>query len=74
MSSLTTKEAFLAAFAFIEDRYKIIRSDDLANMLSDMSLLSDYETADPAVWHEWCEAVEKAKSGEVDARVKLRRR
>jgi len=71
MSTLTTKEAFLAAFAFIEDRYNIIRSDDLANMLSDMSLLSDCNTADPAVWHEWCAAVEKAKSGEVDARVKL---
>lgn len=72
MSNMTSKEAYLATYAFLEVRYNMVQSDDLGNLLSDMSLLSDCNTADPAIWDDWCAAVEKAKSGNVDAGVVLK--
>lgn len=63
MESLSKKEAYLAMFAFLEERYEMTQSDDLGVLLGSMMLLDDGETADPAVWHEWCDAIEKSLSG-----------
>ena len=67
MGTLTDKEAFLAMFVFLQERYERLRSDDLAALLSDLSLLPDGGTADPAAWQSWLTAIEKAKTGAVDA-------
>jgi hypothetical protein len=72
MEMLTEDEAYLAMFAYLEYRWNIIKSPDLANCLSDMSLLPDGSSADPAIKHEWQEAVKLVKAGKVDASQKLR--
>lgn len=73
MDSLTIEEAYLAMFAFIEKRYRLTSSDDLAVLLSDMSLNFPGGTADPALQDDWEEAVELVRSGKVDAMQRLKR-
>ncbi len=72
MSSLSTKEAYLAMFAFLEHRYGMTTSDDIGALLGNMALLNDGGTADPAVWADWLDAVEKASSGGVSADLGLK--
>jgi hypothetical protein len=71
MDSLTTEEAYLAMFAFIEKRYRLTTSDDLASFLGDMSLMFSGGTADPAPQDDWDEAVSLARAGKVDAMQRL---
>ena len=73
MDSLTTEEAYLAMFAFIEKRYRLTSSDDLASFLSDMSLMFSGGTADPALQDDWEEAVSLARAGKVDAMQRLKK-
>ena len=73
MELLTEDEAYLAMFAYLEYRWNIIKSPDLANCLSDMSLLADGSSADPAIKHEWREAIKLVKAGKVDAMQRLRK-
>ena len=72
MATLTEEEAYLAMFAFLESRWNITNSPDIGNCLSDMSLLADGTSADPAVKDDWLKAVELATSGKVDTTSKLR--
>ncbi|MEO1246218.1 MAG: hypothetical protein AAFX56_11110 [Pseudomonadota bacterium] len=74
MNTLSEEEAYLAMFAFIEKRYRLTASDDLASFLSDMSLLFEGGTADPALQGDWKEALELARDGKVDAMQSLRRK
>ncbi|MEM7430999.1 MAG: hypothetical protein AAF351_03565 [Pseudomonadota bacterium] len=74
MNTLSIDEAYLAMFAFIEKRYRLTASDDLASFLGDMSLLFDGGTADPALQDDWKEAVELVRDGKVDAMQRLRRK
>jgi hypothetical protein len=74
MDSLTTEEAYLAMFAFVEKRYRLTSSDDLASFLSDMSLNFSGGTADPALEHDWKESVDLARAGQVDAMARLKKR
>lgn len=46
---------------------------ELADILGSMSLLPDGTPADPAFAQEWAEAIEQAVSGQVSARLELRR-
>lgn len=73
MDSLTQDEAYLAMFAFIEKRYRLTSSDDLAGFLSDMSLMFSGGTADPALQDDWKESVRLALAGQVDAMQRLRK-
>ena len=68
---LTEIEAYSAMFAFLEMRYEMTTSDDLAGLLGSLSLLPDGSPADPAVWQDWIVAVDKAKAGRVDSDMKL---
>jgi hypothetical protein len=72
MDPVTDKEAFLAMFAFLEDYYARTKSDDVGALLGSLSLLPDGDTADPASWQDWQRALQKAKNGTIDARLKLR--
>lgn len=72
MSKLTEKEAFAAMFAFLEHRFSLTASDDLASLLGGMSLLPDGAPADAALWQDWLNAVHKAKAGEVRGNLDLR--
>lgn len=73
MDTVTDKEAFLAMYAFLEEYYKQTHSDDVGGLLGELSLLPDGGTADPAAWHDWLQAIQKAKEGKVDAQLRLRR-
>lgn len=69
---LTSHEAYLAMFAFLEELARRDGSDsELNRFLSAMSFLPDGGTADGAMWHDWLKAVQRARSGEVDARLIL---
>lgn len=62
MNETTQKEAYLSMFAFLERYYELTKSDDIGSLLGSMSLLQDGETADPAIWNDWLEAIEKVKN------------
>jgi hypothetical protein len=56
---LTLDEAYDAMVDFLETYYKETNSDDIACLLSEMQLISEGQTADPADWHNWKESVDK---------------
>ena len=68
---MTKKEAYVAMYAYLVRVYERTQSDDLGGLLGDMSMTSDQETADPAVWFEWYECVDKAKRGEIETQLSL---
>ena len=73
MDKLSLREAYAAMYAFLERRYQITESDELANILTGMSLVSDDKPVDPAVWSEWVKAIDSAKAGKVDVYLRLRK-
>jgi hypothetical protein len=56
---LTVLEAYKAMFYFLENLYKLTKSDDLGGVLGSMMLLEDESTADPAYWDDWLNAIKK---------------
>lgn len=66
---LNLREAYLAMFAFLDELHQRTKWDALGSLLSDLSLLPDGTTADPAAWGDWLRCVEKARQGNVDARL-----
>lgn len=73
MTELTKQEAYLAMYSFLEHEYEMTKSDDIGSLLGGMSLLKDGGTADPAAWSDWENSINKVKSGEVDALLKLQK-
>lgn len=71
MNNLSEKEAYAAMFAFLENHYRLTESDDLATLLSSMSLLPDGSTADPAIQEDWLYALEQARAGKVRVDLQL---
>jgi hypothetical protein len=69
---LSKQEAYAAMFAFLEHWFGLTKSDELGALLGSMSLLPDGRTADPALWEDWCAAVERAKSGAVRLDMELK--
>lgn len=69
--SLSSREAYLAMFSFLEDYYSRTQSDEIGSMLSGLCLMSDGKPMDPAYWDEWEQAVQKALNGNVDAEMRL---
>ena len=64
---MTDDEAYAAMFYFLEQYWEQVKGADdngiLAGLLSDMSLLQDGTTADPAARQNWNEAVDFALKG-----------
>ncbi|GAB2204987.1 hypothetical protein ROS1_18030 [Roseibium sp. ROS1] len=71
MVKMDEKQSYLAMFSFLEDYYHRTKSDEIGAMLGAMCLASDGKPMDPAYWHEWKQAVQKAINGEVDAEMRL---
>jgi hypothetical protein len=44
---------------FLEGFYSRTQSDDVGWLLSDLMMLEDRRTADPAAWDDWMECVRK---------------
>ena len=72
MTRLSKREAYLAMFSFLEQRYDMTKSDELGALLGSMSLLRDGGTADPAIWEDWCQAVLQAQTDDVKADLDLK--
>jgi hypothetical protein len=58
-------------YAFLEHYYQLTQSDEVGAMLGWMSMLEDGETADPAVWGEWLQAVQQAANADIDTQLRL---
>ena len=63
MSQLSDEQAYAAMYRFLEERWKRLKSDDLGNLLGELSLLADGLPADPAIREEWRRAVAYAREG-----------
>ncbi len=72
MKNLSEHEAYAAMFAFLEHRYRLTGSDELGALLGSMSLLPGGNTADPAIWEDWLNAIRKAESHSVKVEMELK--
>ena len=63
---LNEQEAYDAMYEFLELIYKRMQWDGVGSLLSDLGTLGDGKIADPAIWEDWLECVQKAKQGKVD--------
>jgi hypothetical protein len=68
---LTVYQAYLAMYKYLEELYRLTKSDDLAGFLGGMSLLPDGQPADPAVWTDWNRIVQEVIQHGADAGLKL---
>ena len=64
MYELSEREAFRAMSLFL-DQFAARAGDDLATLMSDISVDVDGGTFDPAAWDDWIACVRRAKG--VDA-------
>jgi len=55
--NLTKIQAFNAMCKFLEMYYSRTLSDDVGSLLGDLQMITDGETANPAAWHDWNQAV-----------------
>ena len=56
---LNEKQAFQAMVLFLEEYYRRGKSDDIAMLLSSLIMLEDGSTADPAMWSDWIQSINK---------------
>ena len=54
---LTPRQAFYVMQLFLEDYFRVTSSDSVGALLSCMQFLDDDQTADPALWEDWCKIV-----------------
>jgi hypothetical protein len=66
-NTMTINEAFAATYYYLLAHYNRTRNPaegsslDVGTLVSDMAILEDGGTADPAAWHDWMLAVEQAR-------------
>jgi hypothetical protein len=64
-SKITIFQAYKAMFEFLNDvYYREGQPDNLGSFLSDLQILKDGSTADPAAWEGWSRVIEKIISEE----------
>ena len=71
MTELTSQQAFLAMYSFLEAHYHRSKADDIGALLGSLSLSPSGRSADPTVEGDWENAVRAAVSGSVDAAMRL---
>jgi hypothetical protein len=59
---ITILDAFKAMIVFLDDYYYRFGQNNIASVLSDIQLIDEERTADPAAWFDWLEAVKKVKN------------
>lgn len=60
--TITIETAYKAMYLYLENLHDMTGSQDLAGFLGSMSTMADGRPIDEAVWEDWLDAVEKAKS------------
>jgi hypothetical protein len=68
---ITVKAACLATYDYLSRLHQRTQSEPLGVLLSEMSLLEDDTTADPAAWSDWLDSVRRATTQHVDANLHL---
>jgi len=68
---ITVDQAFRTMVLFLEKYYKATNSDDVRGLCSDLLIMADGGTADPAAGIEWLECLEKAIKNENAGRYML---
>lgn len=68
---LTSKDAYVAMYAFLMKFNSTFKSDDVEILLTGMSTAQDGRPMDDAYLIEWNECVAKALKGEVSTRIEL---
>ena len=68
---LTSKEAYLAMFTFLDKHYELTKSDDIGALLGSMALLQDGCPVDSAIQSDWESAIDTVIEGAADANFKL---
>jgi hypothetical protein len=69
--TITIKTAYIAMYKFLENEYNLTKSDDIGGLLGGMSLLINGDTADPAAWSDWLNAVENAEKADNDIKLRI---
>ncbi|MBI6871799.1 hypothetical protein [Clostridium aciditolerans] len=59
---LSIEEAYKAMVSFLEKYYERTNSDEIGGLLSDMILIEQQSTADPAIWHDWLDCINQIKN------------
>jgi hypothetical protein len=59
---IDVQQAYAAMFYFIETYYNRGPNDELAMMLGSMALWSDGRPGDNALWNDWLNAIERART------------
>lgn len=54
---ITKIQAFNAMRKFLEMYYERTLSDDVGSLLGDLNMITEGETADPAAWDDWNQAL-----------------
>ena len=57
---MNDRQALRAMVLFLERHFERTHSDDIGALLSDLLILDDGLTADPAAWTEWLECIREA--------------
>jgi len=47
---------------FLDELYRLTKSDDLGGLLGGFQLTKDGGTMDPAAWSDWLKAVQRVKA------------
>ncbi|WP_226388719.1 hypothetical protein [Penaeicola halotolerans] len=68
---MTQKEGYSAMYLFLENWYKITKSEDIGELLSLMEFLDDGGPVDSAMWEYWEDAMHRVKSGDEPSSKKL---
>jgi|GEM_PF-1031553 len=63
---ITSTEAYAAMYEFLDRFNTTYKSDDVAILLSGLSIASDGQPMDQGYLQEWNECLEKSKKGEID--------
>ena len=69
---ITVREAYAAAYRYLQRYYELTGAGEVGALLGSMSLLPDGATADPAAWSDWVQAVEEVRAGGVNPELALK--
>ena len=61
---ITLLDAYKSMIYFLDDYYFRFGQENVGNILSDIHLLPNGHSADPAAWYDWLDAVKKTLDGE----------
>ena len=68
---ITVEQAYIAMFEYWLEVYKRTNSDEIGNVLSELSILEDGSSADPAAIKDWSRVVDRVVKGKYDIKFKI---